>query len=212
MQVTFLLCDDHALFREGLVLLIERQPGWQVVAQAGDGNEAVRLTQELKPDLAVLDVAMPEVSGIDAAKAIHAACPDTTIIALSMYGSEHYQKLMFNAGARAYVLKSQAGAELCEAIRVALRGEIYISPSLRVREPLQPQQCADQDLAKLTLREREVLLLLANGNRIKDVAKMLDISPKTVETYRNRIMLKCGFANFTDLVKFAIRTGIVRVE
>ena len=210
MPLTILLCDDHALFRESLALLLERQPGWQVVAQAANGEEAIHLAREAKPTLAVLDVAMPEVGGIDAAKAIHAACPDTTLIALSMYGGEHYQKLMFSAGARAYVLKSQAGAELCDAIRMALRGETYISPALRVREGLQPQPCADQDLAKLTPREREVLMLLANGSRIKDVAMRLDISPKTVETYRSRIMLKCDFGNFTDLVKFAIRTGIVR--
>jgi DNA-binding NarL/FixJ family response regulator len=208
----FLLCDDHTLFREGLALLIERQPGWRVVGQAGDASEAVRLAQELKPDLAVLDVAMPGGDGIEAATAIKAACPDTVIIALSMYGEEHYRRMMFKAGARAYVLKNQAGAELVEAIHSVLHGEIYISPTITVREPLQPQPCADQDLAKLTLREREVLLLLANGNPVKDVAKRLDISPKTVETYRSRIMLKCGFANFTDLVKFAIRTGIVRVE
>ena len=115
-------------------MLIERQPGWRVVAQAGDGSEAVRLAKELKPDLAVLDVAMPEGGGIDAASAIQAACPDTVIIALSMYGEEHYRRMMFRAGARAYVLKNQAGAELVAAIQSVLAGETYVSPMCHKRQ------------------------------------------------------------------------------
>jgi DNA-binding NarL/FixJ family response regulator len=212
MPVTFLLCDDHALFREGLVLLIERQPGWQVVAQAGDGNEAVRLTQELKPDLAVLDIAMPEGGGIEAANAIQAACPDTVIIALSMYGEEHYRQMMFRAGASAYVLKNQAGAELVEAIRSVLAGETYISPMFHKSRAEQQRRSTDRDLTRLTVREREVLVLLAKGLRTRAIAEMLNVSSKTVETYRSRIMYKCGIDNLVDLVKLAIRAGLVSTD
>ncbi len=135
MNLTLLLCDDHALFREGLAALLVQQAGWRVVAQAADGAEAVRLAAELKPDLAVLDVAMPEVSGIDAAAGIRDASPATRIVALSMYGDEHYRQRMFAAGAGAYVLKNEAGAELVKAIHAVLRGETFISPSLRSQDP-----------------------------------------------------------------------------
>lgn len=212
MTLTFLLCDDHALFREGLAALLAHQTGWRVVAQAADGQEAVRLAAELKPDLAVLDVAMPGISGIDAAVRLREVSPDTRIVALSMYGDEHYRRRMFAAGAAAYVLKNEAGAELVAAIHAVLRGETFLSPSLHTQGPPQPQRCADLDQEKLTPREREVLRLLAQGRRAKDIATTLGISAKTVETYRGRVMLKLGADNLVELVKFAIRAGLVSVD
>jgi DNA-binding NarL/FixJ family response regulator len=212
MQLTILLCDDHALFREGLAALLTRQPGWRVVAQAADGGEAVRLAGELQPDLAVLDVAMPGVSGIDAAAQIRKISPDSRIVALSMYGDEHYRRRMFDAGANAYVLKNDASAELVAAVQTVLRGETYVSPSLRDRAPPQPQRSAELDMGRLTPRELDVFRLMALGRRPKDIAETLGISVKTVESHRSRIMLKLGISSLADLVKVAIRAGIVGVE
>lgn len=212
MNLTILLCDDHVVFREGLALLLTQQTGWRVVAQAGDGGEALRLAQELQPDVAVLDIAMPGMSGIEAATAIREASPETRVVALSMYGDEHYRQRMLAAGASGYVLKNEAGAELVEAIRTVCLGGTFMSPSLSRGELPQPQRCADLDLGLLTGRERDVLRLLAQGRRTKDIAADLGISVKTVETYRGRVMLKLGIDNLVGLVKFAIRAGLVRPE
>jgi DNA-binding NarL/FixJ family response regulator len=212
MPLTILLCDDHALIREGLAALLERNRDWKVVAQAGEGAEAVRLAGELQPALAVLDVAMPGVSGIDAAAQIRRISPDTRIVALSMYGDEHYRRRMLAAGASAYVLKNDVSTELMEAIKAVLQGETYISPRLRDQAPPQPQRAAEMDLDKLSPREREVFRLLALGRRPKDIAETLGISVKTVDTYRANLQLKLGVTNLADLVKVAIRAGIVGIE
>jgi DNA-binding NarL/FixJ family response regulator len=212
MTLSILLCDDHALFREALGLLLAQQPGWRVVAQAGDGAEALRLAGEMRPEVAVLDVAMPGMGGIEAATAIRKASPGTRIVALSMYGDEHYRQRMLNAGASSYVLKNEAGAELVEAIRTVCRGGTFMSPALSGENVPQPQRCADLDLGRLTGRERDVLRLLAQGRRTKEIAEDLGISAKTVETYRGRVMFKLGIDNLVGLVKFAIRAGLVRPE
>ncbi len=212
MDLKILLCDDHALFREGLAVLLARQPGWRIVATAGDGAEAIRLADEHKPDLAVLDVAMPGVSGIEAAEGIRGVSPDTRIIALSMYGDLHYRQRMFDAGADAYVLKNEAGAQLEQAIHAVLRGETFISPALSESQAPHPQRCAELDQGRLTEREREVLCRLAQGQRTKEIARELGISAKTVETHRSRLMLKLGIDNLVGLVKFAIRAGLVSTD
>ena len=210
--LTLLLCDDHTLFREALAVLLEQRAGWRVIGQAGDGDEAVRLAVDLTPDVAVLDIAMPGVSGIDAAQRIRDARPGVHIVALSMYGDDYYRQRMLCAGAQAFVLKNEAGGELIQAIEAVLRGETYVSAALR--EGTAPQsQCSGQlAQVKLTPRECDVLRLLAEGQRTKEIAKAMAISPKTVETYRNRITLKVGVETLADLIKFAIRAGIVSVE
>lgn len=212
MTLTLLLCDDHRMFREGLAGLLQQEPGWTVIAQAGDGEEAIRLAEELEPDLAVLDVAMPGLGGIEAAEVIRSRSPRTRIVAVSMYGDLHYRKRMLAAGAAAYVLKNEAGADLIAAIHAVLRGETFISPSLaspsQDRDGLRSERCPDLDEAALTGREREVLGLLVRGRRTKEIAAELGISAKTVETYRGRLMLKLGIDNLAGLVKFAIRAGI----
>jgi DNA-binding NarL/FixJ family response regulator len=216
MTLTLILCDDHRLFREGLVGLLQQEPGWEVIGQAGDGAEAIRLADALKPDLAVLDVAMPGVGGIEAAEAIRVRSPRTRIVAVSMYGDLHYRKRMLAAGAAAYVLKNEAGADLIAAIHAVMRGETFVSPALaspsQRRDSLQSERCPDLDQAALTGREREVLGLLARGRRTREIAAELGISAKTVETYRGRLMLKLGIDNLAGLVKFAIRAGIAPVE
>jgi DNA-binding NarL/FixJ family response regulator len=212
MPLTILLCDDHALLREGLAALLERKRGWRVVGQVGDGDEAVRIAGELKPDLAVLDVAMPGVSGVDAARQIRAVSPRTRVVALSMYGDEHYRRRMFDAGASAYVLKNDASTELVAAVLAVLRGESYVSPTLRDQALPEPQRSVELDMEKLTPREREVFRLLALGRRPKDIAATLGISVKTVETYRGNVLLKLGVSNLAELVKVAIRAGIVGID
>jgi len=217
MALTLLLCDDHRLFREGLAALLRHdQPDWEVVAQAGDGDEAIRLADALKPDLAVLDLAMPGIGGIEAAAAIRERSPRTRIVALSMYSDAQSRECMLAAGAAAYVLKNEAGADLVAAIQAVLRGETFVSPSLASSDrPLDAPRAeagADPDLALLTARERDVLALMVRGRRTKEIAADLGISTKTVETYRGRIMLKLGVDNLAGLVKFAIRAGVTSVD
>ena len=210
MSSTLLLCDDHTLVREGLAALLRQRTDWKVVAEAADGGEAVRLAVLLKPDVAVLDVAMPGMTGIEAAEAIRAGAPATRIVALSMYGDAVHRRGMFDAGASGYVLKNEAGAELLAAIDAVLRGETYVSPALSGAAPTPPDAAPQGDRARLTAREREVLRLLAEGQRTKDIAAQLGISAKTVETYRSRLGHKLGIETLAGLVKYAIRKGIVR--
>jgi DNA-binding NarL/FixJ family response regulator len=213
MSLRILLCDDHVLVREGVAMLLSRQPGWQVVAQVGDGAEAVRRCGELTPDVAVVDVAMPGVSGIEAALGIRACSPGTRIVALSMYGDGHYRRRMLAAGATGYVLKNEAAVELVSAIRTVLSGQTYLSPALRDRDgDPAPARCASLELEKLTPREMEVLRELARGRTAKDAATRLGISAKTVETHRGRLMMKLGIDNLAGLVRFAIRAGVISAE
>ena len=208
MTLTLIVCDDHALFREGLTLLLNQQPGWRVLAQAAHGAEAVRLAAELQPDVVILDVAMPTMSGIDAASAIREVAERTRIVALSMYSDAHYRRAMTESGAAAYVLKNEASAELVEAIQVVLRGETYVSPSI-ARVPLPtPQRRADRDMDLLSERELTVLRLIAEGLRTREIADALGISAKTVETYRARLMLKLGVDNLAGLIRMALRAGL----
>jgi DNA-binding NarL/FixJ family response regulator len=209
MTTTVLLADDHALFREGLAVLVGHTTDWQIVGQAGDGEEAVQLAEALRPQIAVLDVEMPRVNGIEAARRIRRVSPDTRIVALSMYGDVHYRDRMFEAGASAYVLKNEAMDDLVAAIEAVLRGERYVSPAAVSAAPTGPQRSAEVDKGTLSERERDVLRLLAAGQRTKEIAEQLGISAKTVETYRSRIMVKLGIDNLPGLVKFAIRAGIL---
>lgn len=210
MPATLLLCDDHTLVREGLAALLRQRTDWTVVAEAADGSEAVALAARLKPDVAVLDVAMPGMSGMEAAAAIRAVAPATRIVALSMFGDALYRRGMFEAGALAYVLKNKAAGDLLAAIDAALRGETYVSPALAEPAPRPEPRADDSDSIELSARERDVLRLLAEGRRTKEIGEALGISPKTVETYRSRIGNKLRLETLADLVKYAIRTGIVR--
>lgn len=208
MTTTILIADDHVLFRQGLALLVRQEGEWSVVGEAGDGEEAIRLAGELKPQVAVIDVEMPGVGGIEAAARIRQVSPDTRIVALSMYGDVQYQELMFQAGASAYVLKNEAINALSDAIRAVLRGKRFVRPPPPHGGTLGAVRSAELDKSALSAREQEVLRLMAEGNRTKEIAKILEISPKTVETYRSRIMLKLRIDTVPALVKFAIRAGI----
>ncbi|MCO5761871.1 MAG: response regulator transcription factor [Chromatiaceae bacterium] len=207
-----MLCDDHTLLLEGLTALMEREPGWRVVAQTSDGAEAVRLAGELTPDVALIDVAMPGMNGMETAAGIRMASPATRIVALSMYADDHYLQRMLAAGARAYVLKGEASTDLFNAIRAVLQGETFVSPSLSQDGRRAVQRAAEVDQACLSDREREVLRRLAQGQRNKEIAIHLGISDRTVETYRNRLMHKLKVNNLADLVRFAIQAGIAPRE
>lgn len=219
-RLRLLLCDDHALFREGLAALLLRTPGNQIVAETGSGREAVRLAAELMPDVVLLDVGLPDLTGIEVAAALRTVSPASTLVALSMYADQHYVERMFAAGALAYVLKNDASGELLRAIDSALGGERFLSHSLRAASEADAVdaagaplgRCANIDCELLTPREREILRLLARGRRSKDIAAELGISVKTVETYRSRLMHKLSIDSLVGLVKFAIRAGLVTAE
>lgn len=208
MTITVLLADDHILFRQGLTLLVREHRDWQVVGEAGHGEEAVALAQAHQPQIAVLDVEMPGTNGIEAARHIRQVSPGTRMVALSMYGDIHCQEQMFEAGASAYVLKNEAIDNLVKAIEAALRGERFISPAVAQHGSMAAQRSVNLDKHTLSEREVEVLRRLAEDPRIKEIADGLSISAKTVETYRSRMMLKLGIDNLPGLVKFAIRAGI----
>jgi DNA-binding NarL/FixJ family response regulator len=208
MTTTVLLADDHVLFRQGLALLVNGQGGWEIIGEAGDGEEAVQLAKTLQPHIAVLDVEMPRMDGIEAARRIREVSPATCIVALSMYGDIHYQERMLDAGASAYVLKNEAIDDLVDAISAALRGERFISPAAGHVLDGKPLRSIELDKGRLSEQEINVLRLLAEGQRMKEIAESLGIGVRTVETYRNRIMLKLGIDNLPGLVKFAVRAGI----
>ena len=209
MTISLLLADDHTLVRKGLALLIREQRDWELVGEAEDGETAVRMAEATQPQIALLDVEMPGMNGIQAAREIKAVSPTTAVIALSSYGDIQYQEQMFAAGASAYVLKNEAMEDLVAAVAAVLRGERFLSPSAERSEPVADNRSILLDKESLSQRELEVLRLLAEGRRTKEIAKALGISDRTVETYRSRIMMKLRIRTLPGLVKFAIRAGLV---
>jgi DNA-binding NarL/FixJ family response regulator len=215
MPVRTLLAEDHTLVRSGIRALLEGSGEVEVVGETSDGRQAVELFQKLKPELALLDVAMPELNGIEAARQIRAADPDARVIMLSMYEDQQYVFESLKAGANGYVLKGSAFQELLTAIRTVLEGDgkSYISPALSdtlmtdyVRRAQGDQK--DTELAKLSGREREVLQLIAEGKSSAEVAEVLHISVRTVDTHRHNIMSKLEIHSIAGLTKFAIRHGL----
>jgi DNA-binding NarL/FixJ family response regulator len=210
MPMNILICDDHPLFREGLVALLEREAGWRVVGQAQHGDEALALAARLAPDVVVMDVAMPGVNGVDATAGILERSPSTVVIALSMYADKHYRKRMVDAGARGYVLKTDASTDLVAAIRTAVAGST--SPTLLRSAPARRSTDGTSGLDVLSPRELDVFRLLALGHRPKAIAQQLGIGVKTAESHRARIMLKLHTDNLAELIKIAIRAGLVELD
>jgi DNA-binding NarL/FixJ family response regulator len=212
-----LLAEDHAMVRGGVRSMLEAAGGIEVVGEASDGREAVRLAATLSPDVIVMDVAMPGLSGIEATRQIHAASPRLAIIILSMYGDRQYISESLRAGASAYVLKDAAFSELEAAIREVVAGRRYLSPAVsgvvlddyiqRVRNDAVPTV-----LEKLSSREREVLQLIAESKTSGEIGKALHISAHTVDSHRRKIMEKLDLHNVVDLVKFALRHGLASLE
>jgi len=212
--IRILLADDHTVMRNGLRLLLERQRNLTVVGEASDGREAVRLTEQLSPDVVVMDIAMPNLNGIEAARQIMAANPDIAIVILSMHSDESYVIRALKAGARAYLLKDSAEGDLIAAIHAITDGKSFFSPAISrilVEDYMRQleQRHVEDTYELLTAREREILQLLAEGKTNKEVAAMLNLSIYTVETHRTHILQKLNLHNVPELILYAVRKGII---
>ena len=213
MTTRILLADDHALVRRGVRLILDAETDLEVVAEAGDGAEAVELAREHRPDLAVLDISMPRMTGLQAARELHRRTPETRLLMLSMHDNEQYFFEALKAGASGYVLKSAADEDLVSACRAAMRGESFLYPgvtSTLVRDYLQRMRRGERvPTSVLTPREEEVVKLIAEGSSSKEIAALLTISLKTVERHRANVLAKLGLRDRVELTRYAIRSGLV---
>jgi DNA-binding NarL/FixJ family response regulator len=205
VTIRVLLADDHAVVRFGLRALLE-MAGMEVVAEAGEGREALRLAEELAPDVAIMDVAMPGLNGIDATGVLRDRSPDTRIVILSMHSDREHVHRALAAGASAYLLKGSASEEIVEAIRSVTMGGQYLSRDL-AHVPPTPGG-APGPLESLSARERQVLQLVVEGHSSAEIASLVHLSPKSVDTYRSRLMRKLGVSDLPALVKFAVQHGL----
>ena len=208
MAIRVLLADDHVLVRQSLKSLLERE-GFQVVGEASDGQEALRKVESLRPDIAVMDISMPILNGVDAARELSRSFPKTKAVLLTQHDENQYISEALEAGVKGYVLKSQAASELVQAIEQVSRGQVYLSPGVArvVAEAFRTKSENPKD--PLTSRERQVLQLIAEGKSTKDVASLLGISVKTAESHRTRLMQKLDIHETASLVRYAVRRGIV---
>ena len=214
MPIRILLADDHTVMRNGLRLLLERQSNLEVVGEASDGREAVEMAASAKPDVVVMDIAMPHLNGVEAARQIAARSPQTAIAILSMHSDESYVIRSLKAGARAYLLKDSAEADLIAAIHAITDGKSFFSPAVRqlLKEDYVHQlnkMGAEDSYELLTNREREVLQLVAEGKSNKEVANLLNLSLYTVETHRTHILQKLNLHSVPELILYAVRKGII---
>ena len=214
MTIRVLLVDDHAVVREGVGHLLDAQAGMRVIGSFGDGREAVRDAALEHPDVAIVDIAMPGMNGIEVARQIHDACPETRILMLSMHASPEYVHQSFQAGAQGYLLKESAGSEVVNAVRAVSEGKRYLSQRIggEAIERYLGERAADNPLLRLSARERQVLQFVVEGKSSAEVAELLGLSPKSVESYRSRMLTKLGLEDLPSLVKFAIRHGLTSVE
>lgn len=211
-----LLADDHKILRQGLRTLLEQEEDIQVVGEADNGRLSVKLTAELAPDVVIMDVAMPDLNGIDATRRITEAEPKARVLALSMHSDGRYVRGMLQAGARGYILKDCAAEELTRAIRTVMADQVYVSPGVTgaiVNDYVRQLSAAEVDeTTVLTHREREVLQLLTEGGSTAQIAAELSVSVKTIETHRKHIMDKLGLRSIAELTKYAIREGITALD
>ena len=213
-MVRILLADDHTVMRSGLRLLLERHEDFEVVGEASDGRQAVEIAAEQKPAVVVMDIAMPQLNGVEAARQIMSRQPDTAIVMLSMHSDESYVLRSLKAGARAYLLKDSAEADLVSAIQAIIDGKSFFSPGVRalLKEDYIHRLAkfgADDTYELLTAREREVLQLVAEGRSNKEVAALLNLSLYTVETHRTHILQKLNLHSVPALILYAVRKGII---
>jgi len=214
-QVRILLADDHTLVRQGLRKLLEERADWTVVAEAGNGRDAVRQTEELKPDVAIVDVAMPLLNGIETTRQIVKRSPSTRVLVLTMHADEAYVNQILKAGATGYLLKDSADVDLIQAVSAVSQGKSFFSPAVaRLMLDDYVRQLADKGLTdryeSLSAREREIFQLIAEGKMNKEIAALLSISPSTVETHRARIMEKLDLHSAAEIVLYAVRRGVIR--
>jgi two-component system response regulator NreC len=213
-SVRILLADDHTVVRKGLRLLLERQPGFVVVEEASNGREAVDMAVQCLPDVAILDVAMPYLNGIEAARQISSRSPSTAIVFLSMHSDEGYVLRALNAGGRAYILKDSAENDLISAVRSVSEGKTFFSPAISkmlVEENIRQMRDrgVEDSYELLTTRERELLQLFAEGRTNKEVANLLNLSVYTVETHRANLLQKLNLHSGAELVLYAVRKGVI---
>jgi RNA polymerase sigma factor (sigma-70 family) len=217
MSITVFLADDHTVVRDGLQYLLEAQPDIEVVGDAGDGREAVRQVAELKPNVAIVDITMPELNGIDATYQIRQICPSTEVIILSMHANTRHVTRALQAGAHGYLIKESAGIEVVNAVRAVCSGHRYLSQKISdsVIDDYMRQSSVSEFKSPLELlseREREVLQLVVEGKSSVEIAAILNLSPKTVESYRSRLMQKLEIGDLPSLVRFAIQQGLTPLE
>jgi two-component system response regulator NreC len=214
-SIRIVLADDHALFREGLRLILESQPDIQVVGEAASGNEVVRLARTLRPHVVVMDLTMPD-GGLEATEAIKRELADVQVLVLTMHDSQEYFFRVLQAGASGYVVKGAHKADLLAAVRAVASGGVYLYPTVAkqlVGDYLrQAQRGVTDQLATVTEREREVLLLLAEGRTGREIAEQLVLSPATVERHRANLMGKLGLHSRAELIKYAVRRGLIEIE
>jgi DNA-binding NarL/FixJ family response regulator len=214
MKIRVLIVDDHGIVAEGLRKLVEAQADMEVIALVEDGREAVRRAMEDRPDVILMDIAMPSLNGNEATRIIRERCPQTQVIMLSMYSDSVHVYRALQAGAAGYIAKKSVAKELVDAIRTAHEGKHHLSGHLTegLIYHVVHKSAPEDPLLILSSRERQVLQLLAEGHSVVDIAGKLSLSPKTVETYRARMMQKLGIGDFASLIRFAIRQGVSPLE
>lgn len=217
-KIRILIADDHALFRAGLTGLLSTQPDLHVIAEVSSGAEAIQRALELRPDIVLMDITMPDLSGLEATRKIKERNPNIRVLMLTMHEDAGHLRTALRAGISGYVVKSAVHTELIEAIRVVHRGDAYLHPAVakllmrdNVERPRKPR-AVDPDEEALTPREHEILKLIAEGYTNRQIAEMLHLSIKTVETHRERIMSKLGFKTRAELVRYALDTGLLGPE
>ena len=215
--IRILLADDHEFVRRGVRSLIEMQPGWKIVAEAADGQAAVEKSKELKPDIVILDIGMPRLNGLEAARRVRAVSPQTKVLILSMHDSENLAKSVVESGARGYISKADAARDLVLAIEALERGKVFFTPGMD-RMMLQSFLSGERGRAskeglhdQLTSRQCEIVQLLAEGKSSKEISSLLGLSVKTVETHRANIMRRLRCHSVADLVRYAVRNNIIQV-
>jgi two-component system response regulator NreC len=208
-KIRILLADDHAVVRQGFRMILGSQPDMEIVGEAGNGREAVELAASLMPDVAVMDVAMPELNGIEATRRIATGSPRTRVLALSMHKDSVYVREILRAGARGYLLKDSIDIDLLAAVRAVARGEGYLSPSVSEAVLSDYRQHVTDPIDRLSSREREVLQMIAEGKTNKEIAVTLNLSVYTIDAHRGRIMEKLNLHSTGELVRFAVRNGLI---
>ena len=216
-NITVFLADDHTIVRQGLAKLLEGEPDLRVIGEAENGREAVEKVEKLKPDIVLMDIAMPMLNGIEATRQIRKICPQTKVIILSMHSHDRYISELFSLGASGYLLKSSTGTDIIDAIHAAQKGSTYLSPSISdkvIEDYLSLKKKSHQDdlYNRLSNREREVFQMIAEGRSTREISELLYVSPSTVKTHRANIMEKLEMENLSQLIQFAIHIGIVELQ
>ena len=208
-RIRILLADDHAVVRQGFKMILGAEADMEIVGEAGTGREAIELAESLKPDVVVMDVAMPELNGIEATRRVAASVPHARIIALSMHKDSVYVREVLRAGARGYLLKDSGASDLVAAVRAIAKGEGYLSPAVSDAVLDDYRKHVSNPIDLLSSREREVLQMLAEGKTNKEIAGILNLSVYTVDAHRGRIMEKLNLHSINELVRFALRNGLI---